>query len=113
MKKLVFWLLFCMFVAVPAFAGNGTPQDVFYSLDVNKDGKVIKEELMVLYRDKVVLEERYAFIDKDGNGHIVLEEFVEVYEITRKPRVEYEVPRNQLVSEVLNGEVIQGTTLFY
>ncbi len=108
MKKLVFWLLLCMFVAIPAFAGDKTPQEVFYSLDVNKDGKVIKEELMVIYPDKVVLEEKHAFFDKDGNGHIVLEEFVEVYEIARIPRAVYEVPRNQLASEVLNWDVIQG-----
>jgi hypothetical protein len=108
MKKLVFCLLFCMFAAVPAFAGDKTPQEMFYSLDVNNDGNVIKEELAVLYPDKVVLEEKYVYFDKDSNGQIVMEEFVEAYEITRKPRVEYEVPRNQLVSEVLNWDLIQG-----
>lgn len=48
MKKLVLWLLFCMFVAVSAFAGD------------------------------------------------------------KRPKAEYEVPRNQLVSEVLNWDVIEG-----
>ncbi|GJQ60706.1 MAG: hypothetical protein SCALA701_35070 [Candidatus Scalindua sp.] len=108
MKKIVFWLLFCMLASVPAFAGYKTPQEMFYSLDVNKDGKIMKEELMVLYRDKIVLEEKYVILDKDGDGSIVMEEFVNVYEVAKRPKAEYEVPRNRLVSEVLNWDVIEG-----
>ena len=82
MKKLISLLLIgvFVFVAVPAFAGGETPQEVFYSLDVNKDGKVIKEELIVLYPDKAVVEKKFTLFDKNGDGYIVIEEFVELYE---------------------------------
>ncbi len=52
---------------------------MFYSLDVNNDGTVVKEELMVIYPDMVFLEEKFTFFDRDVNGYIVKEEFVEVY----------------------------------
>jgi Ca2+-binding EF-hand superfamily protein len=52
---------------------------MFYSLDVNNDGTVVKEELMVIYPDMVILEEKYTFFDQDGSEYIVIEEFAEVY----------------------------------
>ncbi len=81
MKKLVSLLLVgvFVFVAVPAFAGGETPQEVFYSLDVDKDGKVIKEELIAIYPDKAVVEQKFTIFDKDGDGYIVIDEFIEVY----------------------------------
>ena len=81
MKKVLAILVSIAFimVAVPAFGGGETPQSVFYSLDVDKDGKVITEELVVLYGDKAVAEKRFVIFDKNGDGYIVVEEFVEVY----------------------------------
>ncbi len=52
---------------------------MFYSLDVNHDGTVVKEELMIIYPDKVFLAEKFTYFDKDGDGDIEMEEFVEVY----------------------------------
>jgi len=82
MKRLVILVLVCVFVFAPVaavFAGGETPQEVFYSLDVNKDGRVIKEELMVIYPDKTVLEKKFIEFDKNGNGYIEIDEFVEFY----------------------------------
>jgi hypothetical protein len=53
--------------------------EMFYSLDVNNDGTVVKEELMLIYPDAVILEEKYTLFDQDGSGYIVVEEFVEAY----------------------------------
>ncbi|MFH1950990.1 MAG: EF-hand domain-containing protein [Pseudomonadota bacterium] len=66
-------------VSIPVFGGGEKPQSVFYSLDVNKDGKVVKEELLVLYPDKAIAETKLTIFDKNGDGYIVIEEFVEVY----------------------------------
>ncbi len=54
-------------------------QAMFYSLDVNHDGTVAKEELMVIYPDMVILAQKFMTFDKDGNGYIVIEEFVDAY----------------------------------
>jgi hypothetical protein len=62
-----------------AFDEGEAAQAMFYSLDVNNDGTVVKEELMVIYPDMVILEEKYTFFDRDGNGYIVVEEFVDIY----------------------------------
>ena len=53
--------------------------EMFYSLDVNHDGTVAREELMIIYPDMVILAEKYTYFDKDGDGTIVEEEFVEAY----------------------------------
>ncbi len=81
MKKVLILLLVSvfMFTAVAVFAGGETPREVFYSLDVNEDGRVIKEELMVIYPSKTVLEEKFTIFDKDGNGYVELHEFIELY----------------------------------
>ncbi|MDO9528750.1 MAG: EF-hand domain-containing protein [Syntrophales bacterium] len=81
MKRALILLLVSvfMFTAVPVFAGGETPQEVFYSLDVNKDGRVIKEELRIIYPSKTVLEEKFIIFDKDGNGYVELDEFIEIY----------------------------------
>jgi len=68
-----------MFTAVAVFAGGETPQEVFYSLDVNHDGRIIKEELVIIYPDKTVLETRFIEFDKNGNGYIEIDEFVVYY----------------------------------
>ncbi len=52
---------------------------MFYFLDVNSDGTVVREELMIIYPDAVILAEKYTTFDKDGDGEIVMEEFVEAY----------------------------------
>ena len=62
-----------------AFDEGEAAQAMFYSLDVNNDGTVVKEELMVIYPDMVILEEKYTFFDRDGNGYIVMDEFVDIY----------------------------------
>ena len=81
LKIALILFLVCVFMvtSVAVFAGGETPQEVFYSLDVNKDGRVIKEELLVIYPDKTVLEERFIEFDKDGNGYVELHEFVQYY----------------------------------
>lgn len=81
MKRVLILLLVSvfMFTAVAVFAGGETPHEVFYSLDVNKNGRVIKEELRIIYPSKTVLEEKFIIFDKDGNGYVELDEFIEIY----------------------------------
>lgn len=82
MKRALILFLVCVFMFTPAavvFAGGETPQEVFYSLDVNKDGRIIKEELIVIYPDRTVLEKKFIEFDKNGNGYIEQHEFVEYY----------------------------------
>ena len=62
-----------------AFDEGEAAQEMFYSLDVNNDGTVVKEELMIIYPDAIILAEKYTYFDKDGDGTIVEEEFVEAY----------------------------------
>ncbi len=58
-----------------------TAQAMFYSLDVNHDGTIAKEELMVIYPDMVILAEKFTTFDNDGDGDgdIEMEEFVDAY----------------------------------
>jgi hypothetical protein len=53
--------------------------EMFYSLDVNHDGTVVREELMIIFPDAVILAEKYTYFDQNGDGIIVEEEFVEAY----------------------------------
>ena len=62
-----------------AFDEGEAAQAMFYSLDMNNDGTIVKEELMLIYPDMIILEEKYTFFDRDGNGYIVMEEFVDIY----------------------------------
>jgi hypothetical protein len=62
-----------------AFDEGEAAQAMFYSLDVNNDGTVVKEELIIIYPDMVILAEKFTYFDKDGDGDIEMEEFVEVY----------------------------------
>ncbi len=62
-----------------AFDEGEAAQAMFYSLDVNNDGTVVKEELIVIYPDMVILAEKFTYFDKDGDGDIEMEEFVDVY----------------------------------
>jgi Ca2+-binding EF-hand superfamily protein len=52
---------------------------MFYSLDVNHDGTVVREELMIIFPDTVILAEKFTYFDANGDGTIVEEEFVEAY----------------------------------
>jgi hypothetical protein len=54
-------------------------REMFYSLDMNNDGTVIREELMIIYPDAVILAEKFTYFDEDGDGDIEMEEFVEAY----------------------------------
>lgn len=53
--------------------------EMFYSLDVNNDGTVVREELMLIYPGTVILAEKFTYFDENGDGTIVEEEFVEAY----------------------------------
>jgi hypothetical protein len=46
---------------------------------MNHDGTVVREELMIIYPDTVILAEKYTYFDQNGDGTIVEEEFVEAY----------------------------------
>ncbi len=65
--------------AYSTFDEGEAAQAMFYSLDVNHDGTVAKEELMVIYPDMIILAQKFMTFDKDGDGYIVIEEFVDVY----------------------------------
>ena len=54
-------------------------REMFYSLDMNHDGTVVREELMIIYPDAVILAEKFTYFDENGDGTIVEEEFVEAY----------------------------------
>ncbi len=65
--------------AYSAFDEGEAAQAMFYSLDVNHDGMITKEELMVIYPDMVILAQKFMTFDKDGDGDIEMEEFVDAY----------------------------------
>jgi hypothetical protein len=68
------------FAAYACGGGGEAPQAVFESIDVNDDGSVVKEEICAYYTDATVCEEKYTLYDENGDGYIVLEEFVASYE---------------------------------
>jgi len=78
MKKLVLFMVMIFFAmtAVNVFAGGDSPESIFYSLDVDKDGKVSREELCAYYTDTVVCTERFYFYDRNDDDELSLEEFV-------------------------------------
>ena len=57
--------------------GGGDPEQTFKTMDVDKDGKVTKEEFKnnAPGRIKDRADEIFGRIDKDGNGSISLEEW--------------------------------------
>jgi hypothetical protein len=59
--------------------GDQAAAEMFYSLDMNHDGTIAREELMIIYPDAVILAEEYTHFDQNGDGTIVEEEFVEAY----------------------------------
>ncbi len=62
-----------------AFDEGEAIQAMFYYLDVNHDGTIAREELMVIYPDMVIVAEKFTTFDKDGDGDIAMEEFVDAY----------------------------------
>jgi hypothetical protein len=62
-----------------AFDEGEAAREMFYSLDVNNDGMVVKEELIIIYPDRVFLAEKYTYFDQNGDGYITMEEFVDIY----------------------------------
>ena len=82
MKKAVSLLLFAVLVvmAVPVFAGGDSPEAVFISLDVDKDGRLVQKELCAYYTDAVVCRKKFILFDQNGDGYIVQKEFIAVFE---------------------------------
>ena len=80
MKKLVLFMVMIFFVMTGAnvFAGGDSPESIFYSLDVDKDGNVTSEELCAYYTNTVVCSERFHFYDQNDDDKLSLEEFVEL-----------------------------------
>jgi len=78
MKKLVLFMVMIFFVMTAAnvFAGGESIESIFYSLDMDKDGNVTREELCVYYTDTEVCSERFYFYDRNDDDKLSLEEFV-------------------------------------
>jgi len=53
--------------------------EVFNTLDVNNDGLIVKEELIVIFPNRVVLKEKFKIFDLDGNRQINRHEFIDIY----------------------------------
>ncbi len=81
-KALSFLLLFAvlMMMSVPVFAGGESPEALFFSLDVDKDGRIVQKELCVFYTDAVVCKQKFILFDQNGDGYIVRKEFIAVFE---------------------------------
>jgi len=103
MKKLVLFMVMIFFVMTAAnvFAGGeniesifynddklsleefvglaGKPELVFVNIDTDKDGRITKKELCVLYDDVAFCEKRFTHYDRNGDGYIILKEFEVVF----------------------------------
>ena len=82
MKKFAFIALLSLCLpGILCACGDGkpSPEAVFESIDVDDNGKVMKEELCALYTDTAVCEEKFEFYDKNGDGYVAHDEFVTTY----------------------------------
>ena len=57
------------------------PESVFLNIDVDKDGKITKKEMCTVYDDMALCEKRFIRYDRNGDGHIIFQEFEAVFEI--------------------------------
>jgi Ca2+-binding EF-hand superfamily protein len=55
------------------------PELVFVSIDLDKDGRITQEELCAVYDDKTICEKRFIYHDRNGDGHIILDELEVVF----------------------------------
>ncbi|NIJ46399.1 Ca2+-binding EF-hand superfamily protein [Wenyingzhuangia heitensis] len=75
----------CILTSVASFSQEKekpSPEKWFKNLDKNKDGKLTKAEL-----EGKKIENKFDAMDKDGNGSVVLEEFLAFAQKGKKPNV--------------------------
>jgi arylsulfatase A-like enzyme len=63
------------------------PQAIFTSMDVDKDGKVTREEFCAFYADETVCQVAWKAADKNGDGVVVMQELVAYYASKPKPNI--------------------------
>ncbi len=68
-------------LSLEEFAGlTDNPESVFVNIDADKDGRITKKEMCAVYDNKAIYEKRFIHYDRNGDGHIILQEFEVIFE---------------------------------